>query len=96
MPDRTSSPSSENASQEEDGPRKNKASQETDGYREKRGQGPRAGQSDELAPPPFSPEGSRVGTDRTDREDSPNGESESGSGASETEALEDPKRLAWT
>lgn len=69
MPDRTSSPSSENASQEEDGHRENKASWETDGFREERRQGPRAGQSDELAPLPFSSEGSRVGNDRADPED---------------------------
>ena len=90
MPDRTSSPSSENASQEEDDHRENKAFRKTNGFREEQGQGPRAGQSDELAPPPFSSEGSRVGTDRAD----PEGSSDEGSGdASESDALEDPERL---
>jgi integrase len=47
----------------------------------------------ELAPPPLSSEGLQIGNDRADPEGSPNGESESDAGASETEALEAPQRL---
>ncbi|MCS4051348.1 site-specific integrase [Salinibacter ruber] len=94
MPDQTSSQSSDNASQEEEG------SPEDDGFRDERGQEPRAGQSGELAPPPLSSEDSQIGKDRSDTGDSPDtkdgpaggSENASGSGA-ETGALEDPQRL---
>ena len=94
MPEQTSSPSSdspssENASQEDGGPRENEDSRETGGSREENGQEPHPGQSSELAPPPLS----EIGQNEPSPGGGPDERSEDADSDRKTEALEDPERL---